>query len=66
MVIRKLNFAEQLEVHLDLKPKRRIGRQVHWENTAMDTSPVKMFYVTQGVIIVTGAKISDKPLNIDF
>jgi len=31
--------AERLEV--DLKPKRRVGRQVRRENAAPDTSPVK-------------------------
>jgi hypothetical protein len=31
-------IAERLEV--DLKPKRRVGRQVHRENAAPDTSPV--------------------------
>ena len=30
-------IAERLEV--DLKPKRRVGRQVHRENAAPDTSP---------------------------
>ena len=68
MVVQKLNFAERLYVHVDLKPKGRVGRQVQWENAALDTctSPMKMFYVAQGVIIVTRAKISHKPLNIDF
>jgi hypothetical protein len=30
-------IAEQLEV--DLKPKRRVGRQVHRENAAPNTTP---------------------------
>ena len=32
-------IAERLEV--DLKPKRRVGRQIHRENAVPDTSPVK-------------------------
>jgi hypothetical protein len=36
--------VERLEV--DLKPKRRVGRQVHWENTAvLASSKAEVSYV---------------------
>jgi hypothetical protein len=39
LLSRAEKIVERLEV--DLKPKRRVGRQVHWENATSDTSSVK-------------------------
>jgi hypothetical protein len=43
LLSRAEKIVERLEV--DLKPKRRVGRQVHRENTAPDTSPVKHWHL---------------------